>query len=102
MTTVLDMFQKVSKQRKLNKTQQKIKNKVNKFNLFQEEVNQTRENKTKLFHKTVKNSWKMWQQADLDILQDSTWYNYKTWIRTILLVFTPEIDLQLNEFLLIL
>ena len=32
------------------------KNKVKKFILFQEEVNQTRENKTKIFRKTVKNS----------------------------------------------
>ena len=35
------------------------KNKVNKFNLFQEEVNQTRGNKTKIFRKIVKNSFKM-------------------------------------------
>ena len=34
------------------------KNKVNKFDIFQEEVNQTRENKTKIFHKTIKNSLK--------------------------------------------
>ena len=27
---------------------------MNKINLFQEEVNQTRENKTKIFHETVK------------------------------------------------
>ena len=37
----------------------KIKNKVKKINLFQEEVNQTRENKTKIIHKPVKNSTKM-------------------------------------------
>ena len=33
------MFQKVKKQEKLNETRIKIKNKVNKSNLFQEEVN---------------------------------------------------------------
>ena len=32
-----------------------MKNKVNKVNLFQEKVNQTRENKTKNYHKTIKN-----------------------------------------------
>ena len=26
----------------------------------------------------------MWQRVDLDILQNSTWYNYKTWIHTII------------------
>ena len=31
MTTVLDIFQKVNKQNKLNKTPQKTKNKVNKI-----------------------------------------------------------------------
>ena len=37
----------------------KMKNKkVNKFNLFQEEVNQTRENKINIFRKTIKNSLK--------------------------------------------
>ena len=35
----------------------KIK-KMNKINIFQEKVNQTRENKIKIFHKIVKNSLK--------------------------------------------
>ena len=51
---------KRNKRKKLNKTRQKIKNKVKTFNLFQEEVNQTQENKTKIFHKTPKISIKTW------------------------------------------
>ena len=43
-----------TKEIKLNKTTKK--HKVNKFKLFQEEVNQTQENKTKIFHKTIKSS----------------------------------------------
>ena len=35
---------------------QKVKNKVTKFNLFQQEANQTRENKTKIVQKIIKNS----------------------------------------------
>ena len=54
----VDISQKVNKQKKSNQTRQKIKNKVIKFNLFQGEVNQTRENKTKIFHKTIKSSLK--------------------------------------------
>ena len=46
----LDIFQKVNKQKKLKKKHVK----KNKINLFQEEVNQTRENKTKNYHKIVK------------------------------------------------
>ena len=42
-----------TKEVKQNKTN--IKNKVNKFDLFQEE-----ENKTKIFHKTIKSSLKTW------------------------------------------
>ena len=48
----LDIFQKVNKQKKLNKTRQKINDK---FILNQEEVNQTQENKTKNYRKTIKN-----------------------------------------------
>ena len=44
--------------------------KVNKFNLFQEEVNQTRENKTKIFQKVVKNLVKILQQEDLVSLNE--------------------------------
>ena len=44
-----------SEQTKENKeTQQKLTNKVKKFSLFQEEVNQTRENKTIFFQKLMK------------------------------------------------
>ena len=46
-----------TKEIKQNKTK---KNKVNKFNLFHEEVNQTQENKSKIFHKTIKSSLKTW------------------------------------------
>ena len=46
-----------SGQTRENKPIMMKKNKVNKFNLFQE-VNQTGENKTKIFHKTIKNSLK--------------------------------------------
>ena len=35
---------------------QKVKNKVIKFNLFQQEANQTLENKTKIVQKIIKNS----------------------------------------------
>ena len=38
-------------EKKLNKTQQKIKNKVKKINLFQEEIN-----RTKIVQKIIKNS----------------------------------------------
>ena len=43
------LFQKRNKRKKLNKTRQKIKNIVKKFNLFPEEVNQT-----KKFQKIIK------------------------------------------------
>ena len=39
--------------------------KVKEFNLFQEEVNQT-----KIFHKTVKKSWKMWLRMDWQNLKE--------------------------------
>ena len=61
---------KKNKRKKLNKTRQEIKNKVIKFNLFQEEVNQTRENKTKKFHKTLKNSLKIFQHQVSIILNE--------------------------------
>ena len=51
--------------------QNTIKNKK-KFNLFQEAVNQTRENKTKNYHKTIKNGL----LVDLEYLQNSM-YMYK-------------------------
>ena len=53
-------YVKKSEQTRKNKPNMtKIKkNKVNKINLFQEEVNQTRENKIKIFHKILKNSLK--------------------------------------------
>ena len=57
---------------KSEKKHEKIKNKVNQFNLFQEEVNQTRENKTKNYHKTTRNGL----LADLEYLK-STMYMYK-------------------------
>ena len=44
------------------------KNKVNKFNLFQEEVNQTRGNKSKTFHGRVKSLLKSLQHEDLEYL----------------------------------
>ena len=49
----------------MNKTQQKIENNVKKFNLFQEEVNQT-----KKFQKIIKNLLKMLQQEDLQYLNE--------------------------------
>ena len=61
---MLDIFQKV------NKTRQKIKNKVSKFNLFQEEVNQTRDNITKNFQKLIKILLKILQQEDLEYLNE--------------------------------
>ena len=60
---------------------------MKKFNLFQEEVNQTRENKTKIFHKIVKISLKKQQQVDLCILQKSIC----TSIRTLILLFIYEL-----------
>ena len=55
-----------SEQMRDNKPNGPKKNKVNKFNLFQEEVNQTRENKTKDFQKIIKNLLKILQQEDLE------------------------------------
>ena len=49
----------------MNKTQQKIENNVKKFNLFQEEVNQT-----KKIQKIIKNLLKMLQQEDLQHLNE--------------------------------
>ena len=43
---------------------------MNKFNLFQEGVNQTQENKTKIFHKTIKKSLKKLQQVVSNILNE--------------------------------
>ena len=43
---------------------------MNKFNLFQEEVNQTRENRTKDFQKIIKNLLKNLQQEDLQYLNE--------------------------------
>ena len=54
------------------------KNKVNKINLFQEEVNQT-----KIFHEIVKNLLKILQQEVLENLQNSIC----TSIRIIILLF---------------
>ena len=48
----------------------KNKNKLNKFNLFQEEVNQTQENKSKIFQKIIKNLLKILQQEDLASLNE--------------------------------
>ena len=62
---MLDKFQKMNKRKKLNKTQQKIENKVKKFNLFQEE-----ENQTKNFQKIIKNLLKILQQEDLQYLNE--------------------------------
>ena len=62
MIIALNMFQYLKKI--LNRTRQKIK----KFNLFQEEVNKTRN-----FQKIIKNLLKILQQADLDILQNNTY-----------------------------
>ena len=42
-------------------------NELNNFNLFQEEVNQTRENKTKNYRKAIKNGL----LVDLEYLQNS-------------------------------
>ena len=64
-------FPKKNKRKKLNKTRQKIKNIVKKFNLFPEEVNQT-----KNFQKIIKNLLKILQQEDLEYLQYSM-YIYK-------------------------
>ena len=50
----------------------KKRNKVKKFNLFQEEVN-----KTKIVQKIIKNSLKMLQQVDLLYLQIKKTYSYK-------------------------
>ena len=63
MITLLDIFQKMNKQ--------KVKNKVIKFNLFQQEVNQTRENRTKIVQKIIKNLLKILQQVDFLYLQNS-------------------------------
>ena len=52
------MFQKVNKQEKINQIRGEIKNKVNKFNLVQEEVYQIREDKTKIVQKIIKTSLK--------------------------------------------
>ena len=48
----------------------KSKNKVNKFNLFQEEVNQKRENRTKKFQEVIKNLLNILHQEDLEYLNE--------------------------------
>ena len=50
---------------------EKIKNKLKKFNLFQEEVN-----KTKIIRKKIKKSLKTWQQVDFLYLQNKKTYSY--------------------------
>ena len=60
-------FPKIEQTKKIK--QNKIK-KVNKFNPFQEEVNQTRGNKTKNFQKVIKNLLRILQQEDLEYLNE--------------------------------
>ena len=43
---------------------------MNRFNQFQEEVNKTRENKTKKFQKIIKNLLKILQQEELEYLNE--------------------------------
>ena len=55
---------------KSEKNPTKIKKQCEKINLFQEEVNQTGETKTKKIQKIIKNLLKILQQEDLQYLNE--------------------------------
>ena len=63
--TIDNSVRYIPKSEQTKENEQNTTENKKKSNLFQDEVNHTRENQSKIFNKTVKNSSKMWQQVDL-------------------------------------